>query len=120
MVREAPSRLAASAPLHELRPMLLDKRKHAPFDSPDWSFQVKYDGWRMLAAFGAGEPQLRTRNGMDASGYFPEIRRAFAPYSDGPHVIDAEVCVLDDLGRSDLERLQERARRECWYQGCGP
>jgi ATP-dependent DNA ligase len=114
------SDLPPAPPVDALRPMLLDKRKHPPFDSPEWSFEVKYDGWRMLAEFGHGEPKLRTRSGLDASRYFPEICRALTPYSGGRHIIDAEVCVLDDLGRSDFERLQERARRKCWYEGCDP
>jgi ATP-dependent DNA ligase len=41
-----------------LRAMLLDKRKHPPFDSPDWALEVKYDGWRMLAQFGDGAPTV--------------------------------------------------------------
>jgi bifunctional non-homologous end joining protein LigD len=68
----------------------------------------------MLAEFGFGEPKLRTRKGLDVSRYFPEICRALAPYSGGPNIIDAEVYVLDELGRLDFERLQERGRRECW------
>jgi bifunctional non-homologous end joining protein LigD len=110
--------LPPGPPVDALRPMLLDKRKHPPFDSPDWSFEVKYDGWRMLAEFGAGSVKLRTRQGLDASAWFPEVCRALAGYNRGPHVIDGEICVLDDLGRSDFERLQERARRKCWYAGC--
>lgn len=35
----------------------------------------------------------------------------------GPHVVDGEVCVLDDLGRSDFNRLQDRARRRRWVEG---
>ena len=100
--------------------MLLDKRKHPPFDSPDWAFEVKYDGWRLLAEFGNTIPKLRTRQGLDASAWFPEIGRALSVFQGGPHVVDGEVCVLDKLGRSDFERLQERARRKCWYQDCDP
>jgi bifunctional non-homologous end joining protein LigD len=103
-----------------LRPMLLDKRKHAAFSSPDWSYEIKYDGWRMLAEFGAGRVELRTRNGLDASPWFPEVCAALSEYKRGPHIIDGEVCVLDDLGRSDFVRLQTRAMRKCWYPGCEP
>jgi bifunctional non-homologous end joining protein LigD len=110
--------LPVGPPIDALRPMLLDKRKHPPFDSPDWSFEVKYDGWRLLAEFGDGEPKLRTRQGLDASSWFPEVGRALAKYNGRRHVVDGEVCVLDTLGRSDFERLQERVRRKCWYQGC--
>jgi bifunctional non-homologous end joining protein LigD len=28
--------------------------------------------------------------------------------------------VLDDLGRSDFNRLHHRARRRRWYEGCDP
>jgi bifunctional non-homologous end joining protein LigD len=100
--------------------MLLDKRKHAPFDSEEWAFEIKYDGWRMLAEFGTGAPKLRTRQGLDASEWFPEIGRALAAYGRGPHIVDGEVCVLDELGRSDFERLQTRARRKSFYEGCDP
>lgn len=31
-----------------------------------------------------------------------------------------EVCVLDELGRSDFERLQRRGMRKCWFRGCDP
>lgn len=38
----------------------------------------------------------------------------------GPHIVDGEVCVLDDLGRSDFVRLQARAVRRRAYPGCDP
>jgi bifunctional non-homologous end joining protein LigD len=34
--------------------------------------------------------------------------------------VDGEVCVLDDIGRSDFDRLQGRARRRAWVRGCDP
>ena len=34
--------------------MLLDERKYAPFSHADWLFEIKYNGYRMLAEFGAG------------------------------------------------------------------
>jgi hypothetical protein len=39
--------------------MLLDQRKHAPFSSPDWLFELKYVGYRMLAEFGQAPPARR-------------------------------------------------------------
>jgi bifunctional non-homologous end joining protein LigD len=32
-------------------------------------------------------------------------------------VIDGEACILDEIGRSDFERLQARARRRRWFAG---
>lgn len=34
--------------------------------------------------------------------------------------MDGEVVVLDDLGRSDFDRLQARGRRRGWYEGAEP
>jgi bifunctional non-homologous end joining protein LigD len=103
-----------------IRPMLLDTRKHAPFSDPEWLFEVKIDGYRMLAEFGAGKVRMKTRQGLDCTPWFPEVERALSKHKGGPHVVDGEVCVLDDLGRSDFDRLQVRARRKCRYPDCDP
>jgi bifunctional non-homologous end joining protein LigD len=103
-----------------LRPMLLDDRKHAAFSHPDWVFEIKHDGYRMLAEFGAGTVRMKTRGGHDCTSWFPEVATSLAKYKGGPHVVDGEVCVLDDIGRSDFNRLQDRARRRCYYPECDP
>ena len=33
---------------------------------------------------------------------------------------DGEICVFDDIGRSNFDRLQDRARRRRWFEGCDP
>ena len=38
----------------------------------------------------------------------------------GPYATDGEVCVLDEYGRSDFNRLQYRARPKCYYPQCEP
>lgn len=91
-----------------------------PFTSTDWLYEVKYDGYRCLARFGDGSTELRTKSGVDCTRWFPEIADLLAPIAGGPHVVDGEACVLDDIGRSDFERLQARARRRRRYPGCDP
>lgn len=106
--------------LADLRPMLLDERKYQPFSHPDWLFELKYDGYRLLAQFGDGAVEMRTRNGHNCTGWFPEVAVALRKVAGGPYIVDGEVCVLDDLGRSDFERLQARAVRRAAYPGCDP
>jgi bifunctional non-homologous end joining protein LigD len=103
-----------------LKPMLLDTRKYAPFNDAAWVFELKNDGWRMLAEFGAGRVDMRTRGGHDCAAWFPEIAEALSRYEGGPFIVDGEVCVMDDIGRSDFDRLQARAGRRCYYPECDP
>ncbi|MEJ8838151.1 ATP-dependent DNA ligase [Ramlibacter sp. AN1133] len=92
-----------------------------PFTSADWIYEIKYDGYRCLARAGAGQPvELRTKNGVECTKWFPEVADLLSTLPGGPHVIDGEVCVLDDIGRSDFERLQARARRRRWAPGADP
>ena len=61
---------------------------------------------------------LATMRGADCTPWFPEVVQGLARLKGGPHIMDDEVCVLDELGRSDYNRLKDRARRRCWYEGC--
>ncbi|MDR6886172.1 MULTISPECIES: ATP-dependent DNA ligase [Variovorax] len=103
--------------LDELRPMLLDERP-LDLEAPGWICEIKFDGYRLLAELDDGV-RLITRNGADATKWFPEVAASLAKVQDGPYVIDGEVCVLDDRGRSDFNLLHERARRRRRYAG-GP
>ena len=95
--------------LANLYPMLLDKRP-IDLDALGWFFEIKFDGYRLLAESGHGYCRLKTRAGANASLWFPEIINSLASVPGGPYIVDGEVCVLDDLGRSNFDRLQTRAR----------
>lgn len=85
--------------------MLLHERKAVP--KGDWHFEIKYDGYRLLAA---SDGRLKSRNGADATRWFPEVSQAVSNLAPGC-IFDGEVCVLDEAGRSDFERLHSRAAR---------
>jgi bifunctional non-homologous end joining protein LigD len=78
-----------------------------PFSASGWTFELKYDGFRMLAAREDGRPRLLYRSGHDATDLFPDLARAVAalPFS---LVMDGEAVVLDPTGRPDFGRLQRR------------
>src|SRR5687767_1272302 len=102
-------------------PMLLDEgRIGSPLGQPGWIYELKHDGWRILAGIMDRKAHLATRNGADYTQAFPEVAKSLAQLPGGPHILDGEVCVLDDQGYSDFMRLQERARRKRWYEGCDP
>ncbi|RZL38305.1 MAG: hypothetical protein EOP35_06090 [Rubrivivax sp.] len=106
----------AAPPLAELDPMLLAEAKQARADD-GVICELKHDGYRLLAQVQGPSVALRSRGGADATGWYPELARDLAGLSRARVVLDGEVVVLDDLGRSDFERLHARSRRRGWYDG---
>jgi bifunctional non-homologous end joining protein LigD len=82
----------------------------APFAGRNWLFEVKYDGWRVVAEGGSEGAWLRTRGGQDASTAFPEIVRALRALPCAHAVLDGEVVVADAEGRPSFAALQQRAQ----------
>ncbi len=103
--------------LADIQPMLAKRSQKLP-RSGSWHFELKFDGYRMLAA--TAPFALKTRGGADATAWFPELRMALADLPPGAHILDGEVAVLDDIGRSDFNRLHARALRRGWYRGADP
>jgi len=93
----------------EVRPMLAESLD-APFDDPDWLFELKIDGYRMLGSASDGEVQLLTRNGQPSEKRFPEVARALAALPYEHLVVDGEIAASDPAGRPSFQRLQQRAR----------
>jgi bifunctional non-homologous end joining protein LigD len=91
-----------------VRPMLAETREK-PFTDKDWVFELKYDGFRVLAARDGDEALLLYRRGNDSTAVFPEVARAVAALKLSPLVLDGEVVCLDDDGRPSFQRLQKRA-----------
>lgn len=116
-VARRPSWVASVVSLDQLRPMLLSERRTAPADETGWLAELKHDGYRVLAGFGDGQCVLRTKNGAECTSWFPEVSRALAVLNSGATITDGEICVLDDLGRTDFDALQSRARRRRFRDG---
>ena len=57
------------------------------FTRDGWLFELKLDGYRLIASKSNGEALLLTRNGNDYTGVFPEIARAVKalPFDDVHH-----------------------------------
>ena len=102
-----------------LSPMLLGEVKKA-FSNPAWAYELKFDGYRLMAEVAGGKVRLKSRNGTDATKWFPEVVAGLATMTGGRHVFDGEVSVLDDIGRSDFERLHARAKMRGYKLGADP
>ncbi len=94
----------------ETAPLMLAETRDAPFSDPAWLFELKLDGYRLLAARGSGPPRLYSRNGNDLAASFPEVTRAVGALPLTRLLLDGEVVALDEAGRPSFQRLQQRAK----------
>ena len=105
--------------LHPPLPMLAPNASVVAFTNPDWLYEIKFDGYRTLAAFGGHrDVDLRTKSGAICTAWYPEVVDQLAAIGGGRHIVDGEACVLDELGRSDFQRQRRRASHRRWYRGC--
>ena len=80
-------------------------------EGDDWLFEVKYDGYRILAFIEGNVARLVTRGGNDYTDRFPAVADALAGWADGrAMVLDGEMVVTDAEGRPDFQALQRSMR----------
>lgn len=76
-------------------------------DSPDWLFEMKYDGYRILAYLEGSTVRLLTRNGNDYTNRFRDAADALADWAAGRSmVLDGEMVITDATGKTDFQALQ--------------
>jgi bifunctional non-homologous end joining protein LigD len=93
-----------------LQPMLATLTD-APFDDPDWVFEDKYDGFRMVSEIRDGRVALYSRNGKIISHSYIEVAKALEGVK-GDAVIDGELVAIGKDGVSHFQLLQNALRHE--------
>ncbi|HEX6559413.1 MAG TPA: DNA ligase D, partial [Longimicrobiales bacterium] len=88
--------------------VMLAESRAQPFSREGWLFEMKYDGYRIIAGRDGGDVVLQSRNKRALTSVFPEIARAVAALPYEHFVIDAEVVVCDANGRPNFQKLQKR------------
>ncbi|WP_296184065.1 DNA ligase D [Pseudomonas sp. UBA1879] len=72
----------------------------------DWLYEIKFDGYRIMARILDGEVRLITRNGHDWTERMPLQAKAIADLKLGDGWLDGEMVVLNDAGLPDFQALQ--------------
>jgi len=91
----------------EVRPMQAASAE-APFSSPEYVFEVKWDGLRCIVFRDPdGEVRLKDRGLNDLTADLPEVAAAARRVPPGS-VIDGELVATDTEGRPDYPRLRQR------------
>lgn len=82
-----------------------------PDDDEAWAYEVKWDGYRIVAFVEAGRVRLQTRNLLDATEMFPELAGLAGVLGEVDAVLDGEVVAFDEDGRPSFGALQRRGER---------
>jgi len=95
----------------DLKPMLatlIDK----PFDDPDWVFEVKWDGYRLISVVEKGKIRLVTRGGLEVAKKYAPVAEALADMEHSA-VLDGELVALTPNGKPSFQRLQDYEHTSC-------
>ncbi len=91
-------------------PMLAKAVKDVP-DAAGWSFEPKWDGFRVLAAWDGESVELGSRGAKPLTRYFPELVEALPRVLPEPCLIDGEIVIPTGprgAQRLDWEALSQR------------
>lgn len=104
---------APSAPLNgahkanlpdQLKPELATLVEKAP--QGRWSYEIKFDGYRIMARIDHGDVKLFTRNGHDWTHKLPKQAQALAALNLESAWLDGEMVLADEQGVPDFQALQ--------------
>ena len=102
--KAAKPKKATSALPDQFSPQLATLVDRAP--AGDWLYEIKFDGYRMLARIRDGEVRLFTRNGNDWTERLPRQVKALEALKLKDSWLDGEVVSLNADGLPDFQALQ--------------
>jgi bifunctional non-homologous end joining protein LigD len=79
----------------------------APFNKPNWVYEEKYDGVRMLAYKEGAKVSLISRNAIDRTERYPKIAEAVAKLRPETLALDGEIVIFDSDKVSRFQSLQK-------------
>src|SRR5690606_39014543 len=91
--------------IHQMVRPMLATRTHSVFSKPGWIYELKWDGYRLLANVYQGKVSMYYRNGISYNLKFQKICREL---QDIPHdaILDGEVVVVNEEGIPEFQKLQ--------------
>lgn len=90
-----------------IEPCIPTTAKRAPVGA-DWLFELKLDGYRLLARKQGRDVRLYSRRGADFTKRFPRLVEAMRLLKATSVLLDGEGIVYDDRGMPDFERIHSK------------
>jgi len=97
--------IKAALPL-TLQPQLATLVDGPPSDAAEWTYEIKFDGYRILTRIDGKKIQLFTRNGNDWSHKLPALVKAIGKMGLREGWLDGEIIVPNENGIPDFQALQ--------------
>ncbi|AVP57866.1 DNA ligase D [Pulveribacter suum] len=89
-----------------IAPQLATLVDEPPAPRADWLYELKFDGYRILARIDGQDIRLLTRAGKDWTQRMPHLVQALARLGLGSAWLDGEIVVPDSQGVPDFQALQ--------------
>lgn len=100
-----PGKLKPLNPSEFIKPMLASPGKKI-FKDPDWVFELKWDGYRVISSIQEGKVELYSRNGISYNNKFASIKKELENLPQDC-ILDGEVVIVDKNGIPDFQKLQK-------------
>ena len=75
----------------------------------DWTYEIKWDGYRALAVKDGSAIRLISRNQKNLTHDYPTVVSALRSIKEKAVVLDGEIVALDGSGRPSFQALQHRS-----------
>jgi bifunctional non-homologous end joining protein LigD len=89
-----------------LEPELATLVDAPPGDPEEWVFEIKFDGYRLLARIDESGIRVFTRNGHDWTDKLPDLVESLQELELKPCWLDGEIVVMDENNLPDFQALQ--------------
>jgi bifunctional non-homologous end joining protein LigD len=107
---DPPADTAYEAMPEDVVPMLASTGSALPDKQQEWAYEFKWDGVRAIVYIDGGRARAQSRNLLDITGSYPELRVLGETVGSTRLVLDGELVVFDAQGRSDFGLLQQRMK----------
>lgn len=100
--------------IRPVAPMLATSDSKLPI-GPDWTYEVKWDGYRTSAIKYGERVVLLSRNLKDATRQYPSIARSVEGIHANAALLDGEIVAIDDEGRPSFQALHHQSAQTLVY-----
>jgi bifunctional non-homologous end joining protein LigD len=115
MVKNTTAKKTSKMPA-SVSPMLCTLVKETP-QLPDYIYEMKWDGYRIIAYSQGKRIRLDSRSGLDYTAKYPPVKQALQALGHDV-IIDGEVVVFNDEGKPDFDALQKYNGHETPIRYC--